>query len=62
MNKFIETAPTKTTKTKQKAKEIAQGVEVLTVGAKKFLICPQCGWKHVFEEEKCRFCGKTLRG
>ena len=61
MNKFIDKQPTKT-KAKAKEKEVLQGVEVLTVGNKKFVICPKCGWKHAYTEEKCRFCGKSLRG
>jgi ribosomal protein L40E len=62
MNKFIDKAPTEKTRTRTKQKELMKDVEIITVGKKQFVICPKCGWKHTLEEEKCRFCGQTLRG
>lgn len=62
MNKFIDKAQTEKPKAKVKQKELKNEVEVITVGKKQFVICPKCGWKHVYEEEKCRFCGQVLRG
>ena len=64
MNKFIDKKK-KTTKKQTvvvKEKELKPNIEVLTLGTDKFIICPKCGWQHVYEEEKCRFCGKILRG
>lgn len=62
MNKFIDKKKTTSKKTVVKEKELKPNVEVLTLGTDKYIICPKCGWQHVYTEEKCRFCGKILRG
>jgi len=66
MNKFIdnvsETKTKTSTRSRVKEKALLKGVEVVNVGSKQFIICPKCNWKHVYTEEKCRFCGETLRG
>lgn len=62
MNKFIDKKKTTTKKATPKEKELRSDVEVLELKGKRFLICPKCGWQHVYEEEKCRFCGTKLRG
>lgn len=62
MNKFIDKKKTTSKKTVVKEKELKPSVEVITLGEDKYIICPKCGWQHVYTEEKCRFCGKILRG
>ena len=64
MNKFIDKKETVSRKKKavETPKEKQIKAEIVTKGTKQFLICPKCGWQHPFEEEKCRFCGQTLRG